>query len=185
MRYNAQCPYARNGEGACLVFNFSSMNYSNDRLHIQSPFPIIYGKRLGYLGLKNKFFSLIWRELIDYCNKVEDVLDPDNITFYKLQTMESLYAFVSSYFKREKWHSQQEIRIVCTTNDEHPTCVKTDEKKRKYVEVPVPLTCLKQVILGPKVDDLYVKSVREILAPFGFCQDSIFKSKEQLRKTNP
>lgn len=176
-----QSPYARNGEGACLVFNFSSMNYSNDQLDIQSPIPIIYGKRLGYLGYKNAFLNLIWKELIGYCNRVNNVSDIDAITLHKLQTIEPLYAFVASYFKREKWHNQQEIRIVCTTKDEHPSCVMTDEKNRKYVEAPVPTTCLKQVILGPKVHDSHVESIREKLAPLGFTSKEIFKSKEPLR----
>lgn len=94
--------------------------------------------------------------------------------------MEPLYAFVASYFKREKWHNQQEIRIMCTTKNEHPSCVMTDEKKRKYVEVPVPITCLKQVILGPKVHDSQVESIREKLVSFGYPKE-VFKSKEPLQ----
>lgn len=174
-------PYSRYGEGGSLVFDFSLMNYSNAQLVIRPPFPIIYGKRLGHLNQKNEFLNLIWKELMYFCMKVENISDPDEITQYKLQALEVIYAFVSSYFKREEWHSQQEVRMMCTTIADHPSCVKKDEKGREYVEVPIPITCLKRVILGPKVNDSYVNEIREKLIPFGFSPDDIFKSKEPLQ----
>lgn len=174
-------PYPKCGEGACLVFDFSLMNYSNDHLTIRPPFPIIYGKRLGYLNLKNGFLDLIWSEYGRYCKNVVSISEPEQITRYKLQALEVVYAFVTSYFKREKWHNQQEIRIMCTTLNDNPSCVMTDAKNREYVEVPVPITCLKQVILGPNVHDSQVGLIKEKLAPFGFITNDIFKSKEPLR----
>lgn len=176
-----QLPYARCGEGACLVFDFSVMNYSNNHLMIRPPFPIIYGKRLGYLNLKNEFLGLIWSEYGRYCKNVDNISEQEQIVRYKLQALEVVYAFVASYFKREKWHYQQEIRIMCTTYSDNPSCMMMDEKGRKYVEVSVPITCLKQVILGPKVEDSVLESIRERLFPFGYTSDDIFKSKEPLQ----
>ena len=176
-----QTPYAKNGEGVCLVFNFSTMVNKTEFININNPFPITYGKRLGYLNYKNLFYDLIRWEYHVFVKKVKCLSNKDDIISQKLQSLEEMCAFISSYFKRENWSFQQEVRIMCTTIVDNPSCVKSDEKGRRFVEVPVPISCLKQVILGPKVKDDYVNEIREKLTPYGFSPDNIIKSKEPLQ----
>ena len=176
-----QKSYGRNGEGACLVFDFSAMVYENELLNINVPFPIIYGERLGYVNFKNMFYDLIRWEYNDFIDKVDRLSNSCEITSQKLQSIEEICGFISSFFKRDKWHDQQEVRIMCTTKEENSSCVKENEKGQKYVEVPVPITCLKKVILGPKVNDSYVDEIRERLQLYSFRNEDVFKSREPLQ----
>lgn len=176
-----QTPYAQSGEGACLVFNLSTMRYDNTKLLINEPLPVVYGDRLGYHKEKQLFQNLIMDKYYEFAKKISQIEEKDTITSLKLQSLEEICSFISSYFKRGKWYFQQEIRIMCNTIEDCPSCVKEDDKKRPYVEVPIPLSCLRKVIIGPKASDSNVDDIRNRLSLFGFNSEDVYKSNEPLR----
>lgn len=174
-------PYGRNGEGVCLVFDFSLMNYDNLDIDINCPFSIVYGKRLGYWQITSLFIRIIAFEFNCYLNSIAPHLDKEKMIECKLLSIKEICYFVSSYFKSEKWHEEQESRIMCTTKDENTRCVRIDEKSREYVDVPIPISCLKEIIIGPKVSDDIVKIVKSYSGVLNIPSCKIFKSKEPLK----
>ena len=155
-----QKPYGRNGEGCCLIFDFANMKYDNADIDINTPLEIVYSNRIGYLGTINQINSLIFVEYNKYLGEVSSMDDKNKILNLKLQTIDVLCGFVSSYFKGEQWHDEQEWRLMCTTKDENSNCIKQDEKGRPYVEVPIPLKCLNSVVLGPKVNKDFIDIIK-------------------------
>lgn len=176
-----QKPYGRAGAGCCLVFDFSRMNYDNSELCVNSPIPIYYKDRLGYLGITSALTTLIFDEYNHYLRKISGAENHDELLEHKLQTIDILFAFISTYIKSDKWHDEQEWRLMCSTNDEHSDCVKYDNNGRPFVEVSVLLICLKKVILGPKVSPTIVDECSRYARLLHLSPDDIIKSKEPLR----
>lgn len=174
-------PYGRAGEGCCLVFDFSEMEYTNSQLSISYPSPVVYNNRIGYLNVTNEFLKAIYKEYKYYLGKTNGVKNLDDILDLKLQTIDSLCSFISSYIKNEKWHDEQEWRLVCTTNEEHSNYIKQDDTGRPYVEVPISLSCLNKIILGPKVEERIVSEFRNLANYWKLSPDNIYKSEEPLR----
>ena len=174
--------YGNLGKGVCLVFDFSQMNYRNTDISINSPLPVIYDNRLGYLPAINTFIEVIFHEYKYYINQVTQQDNIDKIVELKLQALDVLCAFVSSYYKSEKWHTEQEVRIMCTIKRDNTNCVKCHkESGRSYIEVPVPLACLKRIILGPKVDSCIVEKTKTYAMVLKLNPENIYKSNEPLK----
>lgn len=174
--------YGHFGEGVCIVLDFSKMIYNNPVIDINSPFPIVYGNRLGNLPAKNQFIATILKEYVDYIKKVITEKNIDRIIEQKLQSLDVLFAFVSSYFKSEKWHYEQEVRMMCTTKEDNSIILKTDKDKGKmYIEVPIPISCIKKVIFGPRVKNDIVERFKTCSHLLELNPDNIFKSNEPLR----
>lgn len=174
--------YGNLGKGACLVFDFSKMNYHSSDISINSPLPVVYENRLGYLSIKNTLLRIIMYEYFEYINKVTQQDSIDKIIELEFQTLDVLCAFVSSYYKSEKWHTEQEVRIMCTTKKDNSNCVKYHkERGRAYVEVPIPLSCLKRIILGPRVDLCIVEKIKTYATELGLNPKNIYKSNEPLK----
>lgn len=176
-----QKPYGRVGEGCCLVFDFAKMRYDNADIDINTPIAIVYSNRIGYLGTTKTFISLIFKEYNNYLKNVSGNSDKDFILDLKLQTIDVLCGFVSSYFKGEEWHDEQEWRLMCTIKDENSNYIKQDEKGRPYVELPIPLKCLNRIVLGPRVKTDIVDEIRRNANMLGLSSDDIIVSKTPLK----
>lgn len=176
-----QKPYGRTGEGCCLVFDFAKMKYDNADIDINTPLAIVYSNRIGYLETTKTFFSLIFMEYNKYLKNASGVNEKDCILGLKLQTIDVLCGFVSSYFKGEEWHDEQEWRLMCTTKDENSDCIKQDEKGRPYVEVPIPLKCLNRIVLGSRVKTNIVNEIKRNACILGLSPENIFISKTPLK----
>ena len=173
--------YGRGGNGVCLVLDMSTMEYKSDEIDINCPLPITYGKRIGFQKEKELFIMTIMHEYQDFLNLVRDIDDLDNIIELKLQAFCNLCSFVSSYFKSEKWHDEQEVRIMCMTKENNALCIKHDEKKRPYVNVFVPLTCLKRIIIGPTVRNEIREGIMSNALKIGLSPNNIVVSQEPLK----
>ncbi len=173
--------YGRGGNGVCLVLDMSTMEYKSDEIDINCPFPIVYGERIGYLKEKELFIKTIFHNYQDFLNIVRDIDDLDDIIELKLLAFRNLCSFLSSYFKSEKWHDEQEVRIMCTTKEENAQCVKHDENRRPYINVFVPLTCLKRIIIGPTVRNEIREEIMSKALRIGLTLNNIVVSQEPLK----
>ena len=172
--------YGRNGEGVCIVLDFSKMEYQNTELIINAPMMIAYTQSVGYYQTTTTLMETIFKAYNSYLRGVRNI-EKEDILDLKLQTIESMCAFISSYFKGKQWHDEQEWRIMCTTIKEHATCIKYDNNDRPYVEVSIPLSCLKKIILGPKVDNSIVHEFKGNARLLGLSPEDVMKSEEPLK----
>ncbi|MDE7457003.1 MAG: DUF2971 domain-containing protein [Prevotella sp.] len=172
--------YGRGGKGVCLVFDLSTLISNSDSIIVNSPQPIIYGERFGYVEFKNMFIRLIANEYQSFLIQVRNVEILDDIIDLKLQTIDTLCSFVSSYFKSEKWHDEQEVRVMCMVKDEKKY-IKLDEKNRPYLSVMVPLRCLKKLIIGPTVSNTSIVEIQSYAQNLNLSPENIIVSKEPLK----
>ena len=174
--------YGHGGEGACIEFCFSSADIIHPDLNITPPTTVAYIGRIGYLGTLNKLQNMVICEYIEYLANVEKISDIDSILKLKIQTLDLICSEVSSYIKSGKWHSEQEVRIVCNTKEEKSGIIKTDEcSKKRYIEVPIPISCIKRIILGPKVESSVLEEIKIVSHTIGVKPENVIKSNEPLR----
>lgn len=171
--------YGRSGEGVCIVFDFTNIEYIDSNLMTNVPMMMAYKDCPGYWQTFNILIIAIQKIYNSYLyvaqNREANLLD------LKLHTLASMCSFVSSYIKGAQWHDEQEWRIMCTTKADNSDCIKYDERNRPYVEVLVPLSCLKKIIFGPKVDDDIIKEFQQNAQNIVLSPDNIYKSKTPLK----
>lgn len=178
--------YGYGGRGVCLVFDFTNIDdyrYQSDFL-IHGPFSVIYGNRLGYLEEKEKLQEIAWKEYYHFINDVYLLNDFDAILERKISAMDQVCSLISSFIKGEEWHSESEERIVALRHfvpckDNPKTIVQNNNKK--HIEVVVPASCLKKIIIGSCSDSDSIKKVRDAAEKIGIQSDNVTMSNSPLQ----
>lgn len=174
--------YGHGGEGVCIEFDFSNTDITHPDLYITQPTTVAYTGRIGYLNTLNMLQNRIIYEYVEYLNNVVKKSDTDDILSMKIQTLDIICSEVSSYIKNGKWHNEQEVRIVCYTKEDDSKIVKNDDSSyRRYVEVPIPVSCIKKITLGPKVNNNTLKEIQQVSHIIGLKSENVIKSNEPLR----
>lgn len=174
--------YGHGGEGVCIELDFFDADIIHPGLCINQPTTVAYIGRLGYLSTLNMLQNRVMYEYIEYIKNVANKSDIDDILKMKIQTLDLICSEVSSYIKDGKWHSEQEVRIVCNTKEDNSELVKIDESlNRKYVEIPIPISCIKRIILGPRVNNNILKEIQTVSYTIGINPEKIIKSNEPLK----
>ena len=161
--------YGKNGYGVCLVFDKKALSQIQrpSGLFVQGPLNVIYGNRAGFQNMHILFNYIGRKEYDDYIEQAQHINDIDNIVELKLKSLDQLCGLCSVFIKDEKWHNEREVRIAITRNyfpNENKPIVKIDEKNRKYIELLIPFSCLKEIIIGSCVKE---NVIYDILSELG------------------
>ena len=175
--------YGNNGKGICLIFNFEKMKFDNPRILVNEPLRVVYGNDPGYLEERTILFKAIDTVYCEYVRTVETMSDEDAILQLKIAQIEVLCSFVSSYFKTEDWREESEVRIVCMLkhemfNSEICYCEKT---RKGYLNIPIPLSILKQIYIGPCVKTPQIKEIKECAKVLKVAPENVIISNKPLR----
>ena len=173
--------YGYGGKGVCLIFDFTNIDnyrYQSD-FFIHGPFSVVYGNRLGYLEEKNMLQEIAWKEYYRFINDVCQLNDFDAILERKILAMDQVCSLISSFIKGEEWYNESEERMVAlrhfiSCKDNPKTIVQNNNKK--HIEVVVPASCLKKIIIGSCSDSDSIKIVRDAAEKIGIQYNNVIKS---------
>lgn len=146
--------YGNAGNGLCMVFNFAEMDTCRLQadFFIHGPFSVVYGDRIGYHKEKNVFMEIILKEYNSFLKEVNLLNDFDMILERKIQAIGQVCGLISSFMKKEEWHSEWEKRLVALRHfypiDVAPKPIIHNNGKG-HIEVDIPVSCLKKIIIGP------------------------------------
>ena len=178
--------YGDGGKGICMVFDFSDM----DKYRFQSDFcihglfSVIYGNRIGYIREKNLLQGIVWDEYNRFLKDVYRLDDFDAILNRKIIAMDQVCNLISSFVKGEEWHDECEERMVALR---HFIPYKNTPKKvinvngKNHIEVDIPVSCLKRIIIGPCLDKDSIIKINEMAAIVGLSTTNVKLSKVPLQ----
>ena len=150
--------YAQKGKGICLMFDYNelSRHFENLRKNEKDVFNFVY-------------FSLCQYKEFEYKNEDKkplslDIDYPDTGRLCKMMTENAFIKPPSFNYEKEwrlmvwqKWHPSKKHKIHFKVRDEE-LC--------PYLKIPIPVRCLKQIVLSPSASDLMIDSVRLLLANY-------------------
>ena len=176
--------YGRVGKGVCLVFDFQDLSPIQNGMYIYGPIKVIYNNKIGHAKEQTLFMEHIVCIYNDFCNKVASLTNLDDIIEKKIQAIEEVGSLISSFIKNEEWCDEKEYRITAIrhnwpTSEECIICKK--ENGTPYVEIKLPLSCLKKIIVGPCVDLDEFDRIMKASRLLGISSDNIVKSKSPLK----
>ena len=178
--------YGNGCDGVCLVFDFTDFENSRyqDDFLVHGPFSIIYGDRIGYLEEKNMLQKAVWHEYLRFMEDVSRLNDFDSILARKIMTMEQVCSIISSFIKGEKWHNECEERLVAHRHflfqSDFPKPIK-EYNGKKHIEISIPLSCLKRIIISPKADEDSIAKVKECAKKLHILPENIIISQEPIK----
>lgn len=145
--------YGNNGNGICLVFDRNILK-SIDRpsgMFVQGPLDVIYKNKSGHNKMHLLFDYLGRIEYESFINDVQQFEDIDKIFECKIKSIDQLCCLFSSFIKDKLWHNEEEVRIVINRN--YNPCekipdVKVSKNGKPYIEIDIPLSSIKRIIIG-------------------------------------
>ena len=179
--------YGNGGDGVCLLFDFTEMNkyrYQAD-FFVHGPFSVIYGDKVGYCKEKNMLQNAVWSEYVHYMKDIQDIDDFDTILCRKIKAIDEVCSIISSFIKHEDWSGECEERMVALRHFipvKEKLNVITSSSGKKHIDIQIPLTCLKKIIIGPCVDEEYAIKVKESASSINISSENVVRSKTLLRK---
>lgn len=178
--------YGNAGNGICMVFDFDELEKCRFQadFFIHGPFSVVYGDRIGYLKEKNVFMGIILKEYISYLNEVSLLNDFDLILERKMQAIGQVCGLISSFMKKEEWHSECEKRLVALRHFYHMDVVPKPiihNHGKDHIEVDIPVSCLKKIIIGSCTNDEARKDVLLNAEIIGIPTKNVIVSEQPIR----
>lgn len=176
--------YGRNGKGICIVFDLTNVHRVQNGMFIHGPIKVVYNNSIGYANEKFLFEKVILKAYNDYYHDVSFITELDEIIEKKVQAVDQFCSLISSFIKNEEWSHEEEFRIAAIRHN-YPTSEKCSIRKKEdgmaYVELKIPLSCLKKIIIGPRVDNNEVEKIMSAARSLGLLPKSVVKSKSPLK----
>ena len=152
--------YGNNGKGVCICFDEGlNLNKSNVLLDVM------------YTNSNSNYPKIIFEKLIqeeinkyyEDCNKAkteEELIDS------KLITLGSILPLYSSFIKDKTYMFEKEKRLVILPFDSYEnihTASTPQGNIRSYVNVPLPISCIKHILIGPCANHTFVQKQLNLL----------------------
>ena len=178
--------YGNGGDGVCLVFDFLDLKksrYQEDFL-IHGPFSIIYGNRVGYLEERIMLQEAVGYEYQRFIEDVCRLNDFDSILGRKIMALDQVCSLVSSFIKGEKWHNECEERLAAHRHflfqSKFPKPI-NEYNGKKHIEISIPISCLKRIIIGPKTDKKSIAKVKDCAKNLHILPENVIISQEPIK----
>ena len=125
-----------------------------DSTHINFGFPHAIDVEYGTISLKNKLFFLIKGEYSRYLKTVQGIIDKEEIVQKQLNALSHIMILLAPFVKHNAYEREKESRIISVPQKMADVKFKLNTRGNiiPYIEVPIPASCLKEVIVGPCCD---------------------------------
>ena len=162
--------YGDGGRGIVLKFSKDLESYSS-AIDAKKPENVYYGKGTDRI---QSIFQIYNEGLI----KQRGCKNEDEKTKYRETTLSKLYACICPFIKTESYRNENESRLSYC--DVPSNLVKFRIRNKTvipYIEVPIPIKYLEEVIVGPCCSELAKNSIRFLLDSCGLQRVDISESK--------
>ena len=110
--------------------------------------------------------------------------DFDAILNRKIVAMDQVCSLISSFIKSEDWHDECEERMVALRHFipyKYTPKPVIQKNGKSHIEVDIPVSCLKKIIIGPRSDKDNIKKVIEMAELAGLSHNNVAISKKPLK----
>ncbi len=150
--------YGEGGFGVVLKFNKNLESNSSDIVGVTRPEDVYYGNGSKKMQL---FFEIYLKGL----NKLRCCQNDEEKRKCKMETITKLYTHICPFIKKESYRNENESRL---SYYDVPSCLIKFRTRKKniipYIEVPIPVEYLEEIIIGPCCNfELAQSSVRYLL----------------------
>ena len=163
--------YGEGGHGVVLKFNKDLESISTDVVGVTKPEDVYYGNGSDKMQL---FFAIYFEGL----QKLRNCQDDGQEEIIKKETINKLYTHLCPFIKTESYRKEKESRLSYYDVPNHFVNFRTRNKNIiPYIEVPIPIKYLEEIIIGPCCDfELAQSSIRYLLDCCGLQRIQISKS---------
>lgn len=153
--------YSDRGKGVCLCFDDYGWTYKHDDIELLHK---LHASEVSYGEVDKSVFNVVRKLYIDYYKQYKDVQDRMQRVKEMAQRFASLAVVASPYHKHKAYEYEKESRLIKFKEEEQEVKYRCNNWGRiiPYIEVPVKLEYLKQIIVGPCADSASI--VRELKA---------------------
>lgn len=169
--------YGDGGHGVVLKFNKDLKSYPSDINGVTKPENVYYGKGSDRIQLIFQIYNKGLLELRS-CKSEEQKKE------CREKTVSKLYTHICPFIKTESYHNEKESRLSYYDVPSHLIKFRTRNKNLiPYIEVPIPIEYLEEIILGPCCNfELAHFSIRYLLDCCGLQRVNVSKSSIPYRK---
>lgn len=162
--------YGEGGQGVALKFSKDLESYPST-IDARKPENVYYGKGSNRI---QSIFQIYNEGLIKQrCCKNEE-----EKTMCREITLSRLYTHICPFIKSDSYRNEKESRLSYCDVPSHLIMFRTKNKSViPYIEVPIPIKYLEEVIVGPCCSELVKNSIRFLLDSCGLQRVSISESK--------
>ena len=153
--------YSDKGKGVCLCFDNYWYQYKNDNIELMHK---LHASEVSYGEVDKSVFNVVRILYRDYYKQYKDVQDRMQRVKEMAQCFASLAVVASPYHKHKAYEYEKESRLIEFKKDEKEVQYRCNNWGRiiPYIEVPIKLEYLKQIIVGPCADSASI--IRELKA---------------------
>lgn len=169
--------YGDGGLGVVLKFNKNMESNSSDFVGVTKPEDVYYGNGSDKMQL---FFTIYLEGL----QKLRNCKDDGQKDYFKKETINKIYTHLCPFIKTESYQNEKESRLSYYDVPSHHIKFRTSNKNLiPYIEVPIPIEYLEEIILGPCCNfELAHFSIRYLLDCCGLQRVNVSKSSIPYRK---
>ncbi len=154
--------YGQKGKGVCLEFDtFKLQDSVFDLGESYSLDKVVYRLKKGTRSLESLIDFLYQLCLNDTNNNKPTIED-------KIGDLADLCILVSPYYKYQDYEYEQEVRLTYIKSfqiklkDNNPMHGLDSHKIEEHIEIPIPINCLKNIIIGPDANYEVMKHILEL-----------------------
>ena len=148
--------YGDGGNGVVLKFSKDLISYKS-AIDAQKPGNVYYGKGSDKIQSIFKIYN-------DGLVKQRSCKNEEEKTRCRERTLSKLYAHICPFIKTESYQNENESRLSYCDVPNHLVKFRTrNNTVIPYIEVPIPIKYLEEVIVGPCCSELAKKSIRFLL----------------------
>ena len=162
--------YTNEGKGVCLCFNnyeYTIKNLENvdvdiDITHRLHAMDVSYDHADD--SIRNALYSIYRRHYSDYCRDNQEIRKQKMLSCFA-----TMAVTVSPYFKHNAYKYENEVRLIEFKKDNNDVNYRFSKHGRliPYIEVPVKLQYLNQIIIGPCADShSIIRELRTLLSRY-------------------
>lgn len=143
--------YGDNGNGVCIVFDESILAETDGNMLSD----VVYIGRENHNYTIEKILPAIVENECTQCYRdLENIHTPEDIATRKIVAWGTLCAAVGAYLKNGSYYYEKEQRFVLfdTTYSKREFRNSINGNIISYLEVPIPLAAIKEIIVGPCAD---------------------------------
>lgn len=165
--------YGNNGKGIALGLDlriYYTERSSQDGLrildftHLDFDSPHALDVEYGTMSLRGQLYLMVKGEYSRYLKIVQGTMDREEIARKQLKTLSQMMILVAPFVKHNAYEGERESRIIGVSQELTNIKFKQNAKGglTPYIEVGIPTTYLKEVVVGPCCDYDEIKKCIEI-----------------------
>lgn len=164
--------YGNNGRGVALGFDIRTqyirLTPNGERIldgaHIDFSIPHSLEVVYGIISTKSPLYLFLKREYIQYWKSIQGVADENEILDKQIGALTQMIMILAPFIKNQAYEYENESRIIQVHKSINDIKVKLNTKGGliPYIEVEIPTSYLKEVLVGPCCDFDFIKKCIEI-----------------------